>query len=487
MGTPMTTPITTLDQAAGYLEGLINVEKQPATPYKRLGLEPIRALLARVGNPQDGLSVVHVAGSKGKGSTCLLAECVLRAAGERVGTFTSPHLERWTERFRIDGVEVAGERLADAVERLRPHIDALRRGPPGLAPTFFDATTAAALLLFANAGVDRVLLEVGLGGRLDSTNVVRPAVTCITTIELEHTDKLGLTLAAIAGEKAGILKPGVPCVTGALPAEAARVVAARAAEQGAPVERLGEDFHVALDDPSPATKAASAMSAPLGLRYVARDGFSLRASLPILGAHHAANAAIAIAALRRLGAHDDAGLARAARVGLAHVALPGRVELVATAPRVLVDCAHTPASARALAEVVARMPARRRRLVLSVSADKDLPALLALLLPHFDSVTVTRADAHRSLRPADVAAAVREARSDVELRVVPNPHLALRAAHAAARSDELLCVAGSVYLAGIARRVFLADDGPTSPDRVRVSRRPSGATASPETGPALER
>ena len=160
----MPQPVRTLEEAGAWLEGLINVERRPDWPYARMGLEPVRRLLERVDEPQRGLSVLHVAGSKGKGSSALLAEAVLRAGGERVGVFTSPHLVRWSERFRIDGREVQGERLAAAVERLRPHVEALRAETPENAPTFFDATTAAALLLFQEAGVQRAILEVGLGG-----------------------------------------------------------------------------------------------------------------------------------------------------------------------------------------------------------------------------------------------------------------------------------------------------------------------------------
>ena len=167
--------------ASEYLAGLINVEKERNAPYSRFDLEPIRRLMARLGNPQAGLSVIHLAGSKGKGSTGLMVEALLGAAGERVGTFTSPHLERWGERFRIDGREVAGEALADAVERIAPHIDEQREAEPLHAPSFFDALTAVALLLFSEAKLDRCVFEVGLGGRLDSTNVITSAVSCINT------------------------------------------------------------------------------------------------------------------------------------------------------------------------------------------------------------------------------------------------------------------------------------------------------------------
>lgn len=459
---PPRAPIRSLADASAWLEGLINVERRPDVPYARLGLDPVRRLLARLGDPHAGLSVVHVAGSKGKGSTALLAEALLRALGERVGTFTSPHLERWTERFRIDGCEVEGERLAEAVARLRPHVEALAAEDPARAPTFFDATTAAALLLFAEARVERAVLEVGLGGRLDSTNVVDPAVTCITTIELEHTDKLGATHAAIAGEKAGIVKRRRPLVLGVLPPEAEAVVLERAEELDAPVARLGRDFD--------ATLHAAGLD---GLHVTLRDGpLAADVLLPVLGAHHAGNAALALACVRRVGAHSDRALAEAAVRGFASAALPGRVEIVGRAPWLVVDAAHTAASAAALAEALRCVPRRAAHLVLSISAGKDLDAILAGLLPLAGQVTVTRAEPARSLAPEEIAAAVRSAGAGAALRVVPNPHLALRAAREGAGPEDLVVATGSVYLAGIARRVWRE---PPSP--VRVSRRsppPSG-------------
>ncbi len=422
------------------------MERRPDWPYRRLGLDPIRALLARVGHPERALSVLHVAGSKGKGSTVLLAEAVLRAAGERVGSFTSPHLERWTERFRIDGREVEGSRLAAAVERLRPHVEELRSSDRVLAPTFFDATTAAALLMFHEARVDRAILEVGLGGRLDSTNVVDPAVACITSIELEHTERLGDSLAAIAGEKAGVAKPRRPLVVGPLPSPALSVVEARAAELGAPLFRCGRDFHVRV------------LREELdGLDLELEDGpLRLTARLPLLGRHQATNAALALAAVRRLRASPDAELARAAATAFARVELPARLEVLSRRPWIVVDAAHTPVSADALGRVLARIPSRRTHLVLSISGGKHVEAILAALLPLTDEVTVTRAEPTRSLAPGEVAAAVRAVAPGVRLHAVPNPFLAARAAREKLGADDLLCATGSVYLAGIARRVLRA-------------------------------
>jgi len=439
-----------LPDAVAWLSGLLDVEKDPRVPYARLGLAPIRALLARLALPTDTLAAVHVAGSKGKGSTALLVEAVLRAAGRRVGTFTSPHLRSFCERFRIDGREVEGERLAGALAAVRPHVEALRAQGPEQAPTFFDALFAAALLLFHEARLDHAVLEVGLGGRLDSTNAVRPAVACITTIELEHTDRLGTTLGAIAGEKAGIAKPGVPLVVGALPDEALAAVLERARAVAAPVARFGAELGVEVLEAGESAQ-----------RLLLRDGaLEVAVSLPALGREQAHNAALAFACARRAAGLADGAAAAAARRGLASARLPARIEVLARAPLVVVDSAHTAASARALAAVLAALPRRRTHFVLSVSEGKALGAILEALLPLASEVTLTRAEARRSLDPAEIAAAVRRASPALPLRVVPNPHLALRAAAEALGPDDGLCATGSVYLAGIAREVLAASPPP---------------------------
>jgi dihydrofolate synthase / folylpolyglutamate synthase len=449
-------PIRSLEEAARWLEGLIDVEKRPDWPYRRFSLEPAQRLLERLGRPDRGLRVLHVAGSKGKGSTALFAEAVLGAAGQRTGTFTSPHLERWTERFRIGGREVEGARLAAAVERVRPHLEALRE--QGVRATFFDATTAAGLELFRAERVECAILEVGLGGRLDSTNVVQPAVCCITSIELEHTDRLGTTRAAIAAEKAGIAKPGVPLLVGELAPEALEVVERRAAEVGAPLARLGREIRVEVRRQDLG-----------GAMLRVRDG-PLDAELEIaaLGGPQPLNAALAVAASRRmLPDLAPSELARAAREGLPRASLPGRVEVMSRAPWVVVDSSHTAASAAALAGVLAQLEGRVR-LVISISAGKDSESILAALLPHASDVTLTRAEPTRSLDPAEIARAVRARAPELPLRVVPNPHLAVRAAREGLARGEALCVAGSVYLAGIARRV-LRDADASAP--VAVTRR----------------
>jgi dihydrofolate synthase/folylpolyglutamate synthase len=466
---PTLPPLETLADAARYLDGLINRERLPGYAYQRLDLRPIHALLDGLGRPEQTLSVIHVAGSKGKGSTCLFAEAILLELGSSVGTFTSPHLESWVERFRLDGQPIDEARLVDAVRRVRPHVEALRAGPRETWPSFFDATTAIAFLLFAEAGVDRAVIEVGLGGRLDSTNVVSPCVTCITSIELEHTDKLGPTEAAIAGEKAGILKPGVVAILGPLRPEARAVVRARAEAVGAPVREWGEAFEGLEPAPSQGSEA------PLhALRYVEPGGFELEFELVMPGAPARTNAALAIACVRALDAWSDEVISHAASAALSRARLPARIERLPHDPAVLIDSAHTARSARALADALATLAPKGFDLLLSVSSDKDLRVLLEPLLPAARRIWTTCADPDRSLPAEDLAARIRELVGPArEVRAIADPVEAIGAARAGLTSDatdrprlepgaiaetptepRMLCVSGSIYLAGLARRVL---------------------------------
>ncbi len=438
-------PITNLAEASSYLDGLINRERTGDYVYDRLDLRPIEALLDAIGRPQDSLSVIHVAGSKGKGSTCLLTESILEALGERVGTFTSPHLESWIERFRVGGREVDEERLVATVRRVRPAVDALCEGPTETRPSFFDATAAIAFTLFAEANVDRAVIEVGLGGRLDSTNVVRPAVTCITSIELEHTDKLGTTEAAIAGEKAGILKPGVQAVLGELGADAEEVIRKRAEQVGAPVWARGRFFDVSAVPASPSSQR---------IRFESQGWEPIEAMLPSPGAAAVANAGLAIACVRALGVYSEAAVREAVQRGLARAALPGRIEILRNDPAVIIDAAHTERSARVVVDALTTLAPEGYDLLFSISTDKNVDAVLAVLLPGARRIWLTRADALRSVDPAELAIKVRAHRPELQVDVVLDPAAAARSARAALQGGRRLCAVGSVYLAGIARRVL---------------------------------
>jgi dihydrofolate synthase/folylpolyglutamate synthase len=434
-------PIRNADDAIRFLDGLINRERlsDGERAQSRFSLAPIRNLLAAVGHPERGLSIIHVAGSKGKGSTCLFGEAISRELGERTGVFLSPHLERWTERFRIDGREVDDATFAAAVERVRPHITKLREAKAEEAPSFFDALTAVALLLFADAGVDRVWLEVGLGGRLDSTNAITPAVTCITSIELEHTQVLGDTLAEIAREKAGILKDGVPAVIARLAPEAGKAVEDCAASCGASLRVEGDAFDFATQSEGPSA-------------LVYRDAdLDFRVELGAIGEAQARCAALAIACLRALGQHDASAVEAAAMRALPPARLPGRIEVVVGEPRVVLDSAHTKASAQALASALTLLHVERAQLVLSVSEGKDLISMLRSLLPFASRVWATCADADRSFPARVLAACVRETDGEIEIRVEDDPKVAVANALEAAGFGGAVVVTGSVYIAGIAR------------------------------------
>ena len=428
--------IETLREAERYLDGLINREQKTQYDYERLGLGPIRALLAAAGHPERGFPCLLIAGSKGKGTTTLAAEQLLRAAGRRVGTFTKPHLESWRERFRIDGELVPEADLVRALADLQPAIEALR-GDTERCPSFFDVTVALALLLFRRAGADVGAIEVGLGGRLDSTNAVDARVTVVTAIQLEHTDKLGDTLEAIGREKAGIFRKGVPALHGPLHPEAWGAIAAQAIAADAPLDEV--TAHEARCDHD-------------GIRFRLADGRALQS--PVLGVHQATNLALAVRAVevwlgRQLSARELESLGA--------LRLPARLERIGEA---LVDDAHTPDSARALRETLERLwPGTRFAFVLSISRDKDAAGLLAELAPVTRACVATAAEPTRSLDPEELATLAWAAGIE-KVESEPDPLQALARARSLLSPGDRLCVTGSIFLAGRLRRHLVAAAGP---------------------------
>jgi len=408
-------------------------------------LAPVAALLEALGNPHKRLRVIHIAGSKGKGSTALYIEALLRAGGLRTFTYTSPHLERWTERLRVDGAEAEP---GPALEALRAVESAQRT--TGITPGFFEALTVAGLWLAAESGIDWAIVEAGVGGRADATNVVEPRLCIITGIEREHVERLGDTLEAIAGEKAGIAKPGVPLLAHQLPASLDAILARVAAVNGAEFARL-----------RPVPRPPRAGEDPLEVRWhqrggtlqVAGNGWSVRTTLQARGDHMAGNAALALAAVARLGLFSRETLQHHARA-LGDLQLPGRMETISKLPWVIVDGAHTRASAEALVEAVAELAPARLHLLLSVSQGKDIEALLATLLPMADAVTATRADPDYSLDPERLARAARRYRPDLPVEVQPDPESALGRAGSDAPGRTLVLATGSVYLAGRIRAIL---------------------------------
>jgi dihydrofolate synthase/folylpolyglutamate synthase len=439
--------INTSDQAVAFLMSQVRDDPRPYHARARLAQHPVRALLARVGEPQVDLPVVHIAGSKGKGSTALYLEAILKATGLRTGAFTSPHLQRWTERYRVDGNELTSTAFAALFARLQPHVLDLAKEDAASAPSFFDVLTAAAFLLFAEKRVDCAIIEAGIGGRLDATNVVQPMLSCITSVELEHTDKLGNSIAAIAGEKAGIIKKAVPVVIGALPGEAESVVRTRAAKLDATVSALEQDIALSI---------GRAPGGGLTMR-VTDDDRQYTAELPAPASRCTArNAALAIACAHRICPHDETRLQRAVARAVPATRPPGRMEVVGKKPWVIIDGAHTPASTRALAEMLKGLPAHKMHLLVSLSVARDAAAVLAPLLNHAHSVVVTSADPTRSLDSEQLAAdLVAGGYPASRLRAIPDPRKAVRESRATLAREDLLCVAGSMYMAGVAREMLV--------------------------------
>jgi dihydrofolate synthase/folylpolyglutamate synthase len=398
-----------------------------------LGLGRVRQALARAGDPQRRFAAVQIAGTNGKGSTAAMTEAILRRAGLRTGLYTSPHLCRFTERIRIDGREIDGDLLA----AFDPAVVAT-----GVPLTYFEIATLLAFLAFADARVEVAVLETGLGGRLDAVTAAEPLGTAITSIGLDHQVYLGDTVTEIASEKAGILKPGVPCFLGRLPAEADAEIERVARAVGAPLARLGRDFQ------PPA--AAPALAGP----------------------HQRANAALAIAlaraAARALGRPlDDATVDGA----LAEVRWPGRLEAIGD--DLLLDCAHNEEGARALGAALAeRGAARRTVLCTSIVSDKDAGAILAPLAQRASAVVLTRSHNPRAIDPQELARVARPLFQEVEIR--DDPEAAVAAARRLAGPDGMVVVCGSVFLVGELRGRLLGetvDPLPTSDPVVRTPRR----------------
>lgn len=415
----------------------------------KLDLEPMKALLAELGDPHTKYLCVHVAGTNGKGSVCALLDRILRAQGYRTGRYTSPHLVRFNERIQIDGAPIGdGELLAliDEVERAAAALPA-----KGLRDvTFFEFTTAIAYLHFARAGVGIAVIETGMGGRLDATNVIHPAVSVITSIGFDHMAYLGDTLEKIAAEKAGIIKPGRPVVIGSLPEEAAAVIAARAAAVGAPLI-------VASDQVSVAVRSVSLHGQSLDVSSE-QAGYG-RISMRLPGLHQAGNAAVAVAVAECL---DGMGVAlgeAAIRTGLAEAEWPARGQLLAEDPPTILDGAHNPEAAAALVAWLKKAAGRKPLgLVVGFLSDKDPAAFLKHFGARVQRVWVVPIQSERAMPVEEVVA--RLARPSGVAAVASLAEGLEQARAWAAAEGGVVVITGSLYLAG--EVLALASGAPSS-------------------------
>jgi len=387
----------------------------------KLGLDRIATVLDALGRPQDRLRIVHVAGTNGKGSTCAMIESGLRASGRRTGLFTSPHLAEPTERIQIDGRPISADRFTGAFEKVHAAVERSL----DMHTTYFETVTAMALLVFAEEQVDSVVLEVGLGGRLDATNVVMPELCVITPIDYDHEQYLGRSLEAIAGEKAGILKAGVPAVFAPQRAEANRVLKARAGELGIDVVPALTPEDIDLDARSSRFHAGG-----------------LTIQCPLAGEHQVQNAATAATALLRLGIGRDS-----IERGIACARWPGRLEHVRANPDIILDGAHNPAGARALAAYIDRFYSTRPlRLIFGAMRDKAIDEICGTLFPRAHRVIATAPRQSRALAPEAIAAIADH--PNVRTAATIEEALALVAD---AAPEEAIFITGSLFLVAEAR------------------------------------
>ncbi len=407
---------------------------------ENFGLERMRRLAAALDSPQRGAGIIHIAGTNGKGSTAAMIEAGLIAAGHTTGLYSSPHLTRINERFRINGRAAGDAAVGRAIEQVRRANESLAaRCGRSAHPTFFESTTAAGFCLFRDAGVAYRIVEAGLGGRLDASNIVEPEIAALTRIAFDHEAFLGGSLARIAGEKAAIIKAGCLAVIGAQEPSAKQVLLQRAAKCGA-----------AAIDASASWSAEKVRDCGGFPRFEAvGGGKSIPIRLSLAGAHQVENALTAIAVLDALGIE-----AAAIAAGLGKVKWPGRLERIEhSRPRVLLDAAHNPSGARCLADFLAQhAQGRRVALIYGSSREKAVDEIAGLLFPQADRVILTRSKLPRALRPQTVLAVAGHHHARIE--TAPTLQAALDAARRGAGREDWIVIAGSIFLVGEARELL---------------------------------
>jgi len=423
------------DQSLNYLETLAAFGIKP-------GLTRIEKLLELMGRPQLRYRTIHVTGTNGKGSTTAMLAAILKAAGIKTGMYTSPHLVSYTERFLIDGQTVSQEEFAAALTETAHHVEMMMAAGEEQ-PTEFEVLTAAAFHYFAQKGVEWAVIEVGLGGLLDSTNVIIPRVSVITNVMLDHTDRCGTTLQEIAFHKAGIIKPGIPVVTAAAE-EALGVILGKAAECQAPVYQIGLDFQaVRLGNQGTVQKIH--VTAP-------EFEFSEVIDLPLIGVYQVENCANAVMAALCLENDEPRITVAAIHAGLQGVVWPGRAEVLGNDPVTIIDGAHNPAGAKALRDTLNSVfPGRPVTFLFGVLRDKDRHGIITELILPTDTVVAVSPLSPRAMPPAELAAEI----SAVHIEIADTIAAGLQRARILAGADGIVCAAGSLYLIGVVRSLIV--------------------------------
>jgi dihydrofolate synthase/folylpolyglutamate synthase len=457
-------PPSTYAAALKYLADRVNYERMsPARlPADAMRLDRMRALLEELGNPQRSVRTVHIAGSKGKGSVAEMTAACLAACGNATGIYTSPHLTDIRERIRINDEPIGQTAFTNVLSTCAVAGDKVKKKHGDA--TYFELLTAAALVYFAEKAVDIAVMEVGLGGRLDATNLVEPEVTAITAIQLEHTQLLGDTVEKIAAEKAGIFKPGVRALTIPQPPGVLAVLRDAAQRVNAPLSIIGEDI-----DFSYRFEASHGVAPHARVSLTTSRSNYEHLPVPLKGEHQAANCGLALAIVDALRDRGFEAPERAVADGLGRTNTSGRMELVSTSPRIVIDGAHTTESIQALVRAIgAHVRYDSMVVIFGCAEDKDVKGMLSRLAMGADKVIFTRAAGNpRAMDPRELARRFAEVSPKMVqiARTLPD---ALQIAEKAVGRDDLICVTGSFYLAGEAKGHLLAARARPQAARVRA-------------------
>lgn len=424
-------------QSLDFIYSFIDYERQ-RDPYVKTvwDLRRVEALLVRLGNPHLQSKSVHIAGSKGKGSTAAMIASVLIKAGYTTGLFTSPHLHFYNERIRVNNRLISNDEIVELIARIKPEVEAVNKEAAYGKLTTFEVTTALGFSYFAQKKVDFQVIEVGLGGRLDATNILQPEVCVITPISYEHTDLLGNTLTAIATEKSGIIKEGSIVVSSPQTNEADAAITSACRKQGAKLIRVGQDItyqSLEFDD----TKQSLIVNGRLG---------SYKLTIPLLGQYQLANASTAIAALEILIEKGNKIPLNSIVQGMKEVNWEGRLQVLNRHPLVVVDGAHNQDSAQKLRQALGEyFKFEKSILIVGMSSDKDLSGIVAELAPAFEKVIVTRSTHPRAMATAPIAAEFKK--YGIETQQVDDITVAVPLALSLASEKDMICITGSLFVA----------------------------------------
>lgn len=433
-------------KALKFLETLTDFERLRIVRYntQNFDLDRMRSLLKKLGNPHEHFKSVHIAGTKGKGSTCAMVAKMLEANGYKVGVYTSPHLVDIRERIAINGELIPHAEFARLIRLVEPIVARIKP-----MPTFFDVITAVAFKYFADHKIDIAVIETGLGGRLDSTNVIKPEVTAISSISKDHMAQLGHTLPKIAEEKAGIFKHGIPAVTVQQDPAVEQVLQKAAEKVGAPFDVTGKTIEFSY------RFEATRMLGPHNRICLTTASSKFEhLAVPLMGEHQAINCGLALAIIDKLKGRGFTINDSKAMEGLAKTNMPGRMEIISAKPRVIVDGAHNAASLDALMKAVGQhIPYDSMVVIFGCCGDKDVPGMLERITSGADKVIFTKVDSVRTADPEELAARYVELYGKMA-QVAPNLEAALAIANRAVTREDLICITGSFYLVGEAKKYF---------------------------------